>query len=171
MSVRHLYYGYERVARRLVEGVRDLDAEALALGPPNWPVWAIASHVAGTRVYWLCRVAGEPGWEATPFARSDDGREDHLDHPRSAAELVAALESTWPIVAAALDRWTEPMLVEKVERRWGDVVQHHSRASIPTRLATHEGFHTGEVSVILGSHGLPPVDPWDRPNPDPDPVG
>ena len=71
MSVRHLYYGYARVARRLVDGVRELDAEALALGPPNWPICAIASHVAGTRVFWLCRVAGELGSEATPFADSD----------------------------------------------------------------------------------------------------
>jgi len=170
MSVRHLYYGFERVARRLVDGVRDLDTEALALGPPNWPVWAIASHVAGTRVYWLCRVAGEPGSEGTPFAGSDDGWEDRLDHPRTAVELVEALESTWPIVAAALDRWTDSMLTEKFERRFRDVVQYHSRASILTRLATHEGFHTGEVSAILGSQGLPAVDPWDRPNPDPDPV-
>ena len=170
MSVRHLYYGYERVARRLADGVRDLDAQALALGPPGWPVWAIAAHVAGSRVYWLCRVAGEAGAEARPFAGSDDGWEDNLDQPRSAGELVDALESTWSIVAGALDHWTEPMLAGSFERRWGDAVQHHTRASILTRLATHEAFHTGEVSAILGSHGLPAVDPWDRPNPDQDPL-
>ena len=170
MSVRYLYYGYERVARRLVDGVRDLDAETLALGPEGWPIWAIAAHVAGTRVYWLCMMAGEPGREGTPFAASDEGWEDHLDHPRSAAELVSALETTWPIVAGALDRWTEPMLREKFERRMGDAVQHHSRASILTRLATHEGFHVGEISAILGSHGRPAMDPWDRPNPDVDPA-
>lgn len=170
MSVRHLYYGYERIHRRLVDGVRDLDDKTLALGPGSWPIWAIAAHVAGTRVYWLCQVAGEPGRDGTPFAGSEDGWEDDLEHPRAAAELVGALESTWPIVAGALDGWIEPMLREKFERRWADVVQQHSRASILTRLATHEAFHTGEVSAILGSHGLPGVDPWDRPNPDVDPA-
>ncbi len=170
MSVRHLYHGYERIGRRLVDGIRDLDAEALALGPPGWPVWAIASHVASTRVYWLCRVAGEPGLESTPFADADDGWEDDLDHVRSAGELLHALESTWPVVAAALDGWTEPMLIEKFTRRRNDEVQEHSRASILTRLATHEAFHTGEISAILGSHGLAAVDPWDGPNPDPDPI-
>lgn len=166
MSVRHLYYGYERIARRLVDGIRDLDTETLALGPAGWPIWAIAAHVAGSRIYWLCVMAGEPGRESTPFAASDDGWEDHLDHPRSAGELVDALESTWSIVAGALDGWTEPMLREKFERRWGEAIQHHSRASILTRLATHEGYHLGEISAILGSHGRPGMDPWDRPNPD-----
>jgi len=170
LSVRYLYYGYERLARRLVDGIRDLDSETLALGPEGWPIWAIAAHVAATRVYWLCRVAGEPGLESTPFAASDEGWEDDLGHPRSAAELVGALEATWPIVAGALDGWTEPMLREKFERRWGETVQHHSRASLLTRLATHEGFHVGEISALLGSHGRPAMDPWDRPNPDVDPA-
>lgn len=170
MSVRRLYYGYERIHRRLVEGVRDLDDETLALGPARWPIWAIAAHTAGARVFWLCEVAGEPGRDRTPFADIEDGWEDDLEHPRTAGELVEALESTWLIVAGALDRWTEPMLREKFERRLGDAVQLHSRASILTRLATHDSFHTGEVSAILGSHGLLGVDPWDRPNPDADPA-
>lgn len=170
MSVRHLYYGYERVARRLADGVRNLDGKALALGQPDWPVWAIASHVAAGRVNWFCGVAGEPGSEATPFAASDSGWEFHLDHPRSAGEVVGALESTWRIVAAALDHWTEPMLLETFEVQWEGQTYHHSRASIITRIATHEAFHTGEISSILGSHGLPAVDPWDRPSPDPDPL-
>jgi len=170
MGVRHLYYGWERVARRLVDGVRDLDAEALALGQDNWPVWAIASHVAAGRVEWLCFVAGEPGSRETPFKSSDDHWEFHLDHPRSAAEVVDALESTWRIVAAALDGWTEPMLVQKFEVISDGEIYKQSRASILTRLLTHEAFHTGEVSAILGSNGLPAVDPWDRPSPDPDPL-
>ena len=170
LSVRHLYYGWERVARRLVDGVRDLDAEALALGQTDWPIWAIAAHVAAGRVEWLCGVAGEPGRETTPFIDADDHWEFHLDHPRSAREVVEALESTWRIVAAALDNWTEPMLIEKVELRESDVIYHQSRASILVRLLTHDTFHTGEVSAVLGSHGLTAVDPWDRPSPEPDPL-
>jgi hypothetical protein len=86
------------------------------------------------------------------------------------ALAAEALESTWRIVAAALDNWTEPMLVEKVELREGDVIYHQSRASILVRLMTHDTFHTGEVSAVLGSHGLTGVDPWDRPSPEPDPL-
>lgn len=166
LSVRHLYHGYERIARRLEDGIRALDAETLALGPPGWPIWAIAAHVAGSRVHWLCSVAGEPGRENTPFVQSDEGWEDDLSRPRSGFELAAALQTTWRVVGGALDGWTEPMLGQTVERRWGEAVQHHSRASILTRLATHEGFHVGEISAILGGHGLPAMDPWDRPNPE-----
>ena len=145
MSVRHLYYGWERVARRLVDGVRDLDDHALALGQSDWPVWAIAAHAAAGRVEWLCGVAGEPGRDTTPFIDERDHWEFDLDHPRSASEVVEALETTWRIVAAALDNWTEKMLVEKSEIREGDVVYRHSRASILVRLMTHDTFHTGEV--------------------------
>jgi uncharacterized damage-inducible protein DinB len=88
------------------------------------------------------------------------GWEDDLDHPRSAAELVMALDSTWGIVDRLLDRWTPEMLEETVERFYGDERQVHSRASILQRLLTHEAYHCGELSQTLGIHGLPQIDLW-----------
>jgi uncharacterized damage-inducible protein DinB len=41
----------------------------------------------------------------------------------------------------------------------------HTRASILNRLVTHEAFHGGEISQLLGVHGLPPIDLWRRPSP------
>jgi hypothetical protein len=32
------------------------------------------------------------------------------------------------------------------------------------RLITHDAFHSGEISEILGVHGLPAIDLW-RPSP------
>jgi len=168
MSLWSLYEGWERVHLRLVDGVRGLDVETLALSRVDgWPVWAIAAHVSGGRVYWLCEVLKEAGREATPFGAGEDGWEDHPEHPRSAQELVRALETSWAIVASCLDHWTPAMLAEKFERQYGDQVQSHSRSSVLTRMMTHDAFHTGEVSLILGSYGLGGVDPWDRPPPPP----
>jgi hypothetical protein len=134
---------------------------AIRPAPDGWPIWAIVGHTAAARVYWLCGVVGEPGAETTPFADPNgEGWEDDLGHPRSAAELVGALETTWAIVDRCLDRWTPESLQDTVERVYGDQRQVHSRASIVQRLLTHEAYHCGELSLTLGIHDLPQIDLW-----------
>lgn len=165
-TIRPFYADWDAYHRHLVDAVRGLTAEQLALraAPDQWPIWATVGHLAGGRAYWLCAVAGEPGVERTPFgsldALLDLGWEDDLDRPRSAAELADALETTWSIVAGCLDRWTPAMLDETIIRSYGGVSRPHTRQSILLRLLTHDASHTGEISVVLGMHGLPPVDLW-----------
>jgi len=163
MTIRLFYDRWPQYERRLVDSLRDLAPEQLALraAPEQWPIWAIAGHVAGSRVYWLCHILGEPGAAATPFAERDaDGWEDDLDRPRSAREVVDALEATFTIIDAALDRWTPEMMADTVDRSYGDVRQAHSRTSILQRLLTHEAYHGGEIAIALGSHHLDPTYIW-----------
>ena len=107
-------------------------------------------------------MLGEPGAETTPFTDplSGVGWEDDLNHPRSAAELVEALDTTWAIIDRCLDQWTPALLQEPVERFYGDVRQIHSRSSILQRLLTHEAYHCGELSQTLGIAGQPQIDLW-----------
>ncbi len=107
---------------------------------------------------------GEPGAEATPFTdpATGIGWEDDEAHPRSGAELAWALESTWAVVADCLARWTPAMLPEPLALRFGDVVRYHSRGSILNRLVSHDAFHAGEISQLLGANGLPAIDLWTR---------
>ena len=163
MSIRLFYDRWPQYNRRLVETLRGLDAEQLALRaqPEHWPVWAIAGHLAGSRAYWLCHILGEPGADATPFADPGaDGWEDDLDHPRSAGELVAALESTFAVIEGILDRWTPDDLPVEFERWYGDERQVHSRTSVLQRVLTHEAYHDGEIALALGAHHLDPVYIW-----------
>jgi uncharacterized damage-inducible protein DinB len=163
MSIRGPYDQWSRYARRLTSAVAGLTDEQLGIraSPGHDPIWALAAHTAGTRVYWMCGVLGEPGAETTPWpAASGEGWEDDPDHPRSAGELVMALETSWAIIDGVLDRWTPEMLHETVERRSGTTVQVHSRASILQRMLTHDAFHSGEISQLLGVHGLPEIDLW-----------
>ncbi len=165
-SVASLYPDWPQYARRIRDGVKDLTAEQLALGagPEHAPIWALAAHVAGTRVYWLCGVFEEPGAERTPFASAVTGIgwEDDLDHPRSGDELAMALDSTWEIVRDCLDRWAVDSLDATATRTVNGVGQVHTRASVLNRLFSHDAFHAGEISQLLGSHGLPPIDLWIR---------
>ena len=163
MSIRLFYDRWPQYNRRLVETLRGLDAEQLALRaqPEHWPVWAIAGHLAGSRVYWLCHVLGVPGAEATPFAGPyGDGWEDDLEHPRTAEELVDALESTFAVIDGVLDRWTPEDLGVEFERWYADQRQVHSRTSVLQRLLTHEAYHDGEIALALGAHHLDPVYIW-----------
>jgi uncharacterized damage-inducible protein DinB len=163
MSIRRFYDRWPQYNRRLTEVVGAMTGEQLAIrpGPDVDPIWATVGHTAGARTYWLCTVLGEPGAETTPWPNSNvEGWEDDLSRPRTAAELVMALETTWAIIDGILDRWTPDMLDETVERRSGDAIQVHSRASIVQRLLTHEAYHCGELSQTLGIHGLPQIDLW-----------
>jgi len=146
-----------------VETVASLSPDQLALrpAPDLWPIWATAAHLAGTRVYWLCVVAGEPGAERTPFTDSaNEGWEDDLDHPRGPGELVFALESSWAIVAGCLERWTPEMLDTEFFRERDGQTQVHTRQSMLMRLITHDASHAGEISQTLGMHGGNELDLW-----------
>ena len=158
-----LYAGWSLVNESLIAALAPLTADQLALpiGSPTWPVWASTSHLAGARVFWLCGIFGEPGRETTPFQdASGFGWEDDLGHPRSAEELVGALRSTWKIVQRCLDTWTLESLDQEARRHGATTVQIHTRQSVLMRLVTHDAFHSGEISLALGSNGLGAIDPW-----------
>ncbi|HTJ59602.1 MAG TPA: DinB family protein [Candidatus Saccharimonadales bacterium] len=162
-SVAPFYEGWHLVNESLVAALAPLTAEQLALpiGSAAWPIWASASHVAGGRVYWLCHIFKEPGADTTPFTDPTGlGWEDDLSHPRSADELVDALGSSWKIVERCLATWTLDTMDHQVHRTSGSVVRTHTRQSVLMRMLTHDAFHSGEISLVLGSNGLGAIDPW-----------
>jgi uncharacterized damage-inducible protein DinB len=166
-TIAPLYAGWHLANEALIAAVEPLTGEQLALpqGSP-WPIWALVSHIAGARVYWLCHVFGEPGVETTPFTDPNAGWEDDPAHPRSAAELVGALRSTWRIVERCLATWTPESLSTTAQRVRGERVQLHTRQSVLMRMITHDAYHCGEIAMTLGAHGLGgtspngPIDMW-----------
>ena len=162
-SLSFLYDGWQKANSRLVDGVRDLTPEQLAFAPaPSaWPIWALAAHTAGTRVYWLCGIFKEPGADTTPFPdASGYGWEDDPATPRRSDELVMALETSWRIVERCLRTWQPAALAEEFTRVIAGKTQIHTRQSVLMRMITHDAFHSGEISSILGTHGLPEIDLW-----------
>ena len=163
MSIHTTYDMWPQYNRRLREIIGAMTTEQLAIrpSPAGWPIWATVGHTAGARTYWLCDIVGEPGAETTPFPPgSEVGWEDELDHPRTADELIEALDSTFRIIESCLDRWTPEMLTDTIRREYGGNVQVHTRSSILQRLLTHDAYHCGELSQTLGIHGLPQIDLW-----------
>ena len=159
-----MFEGWQRIQAHLVNRLPTLGPEELQLRatPDGWPIWAIVSHLAGARVYWLCGVFKEAGAETTPFADPfGEDWEDRLDVPRRSDELVFAVESSWQIVQSCLEQWTPDILGETFIRDYEGSVQRHTRHSVLTRLLMHDAFHCGEASFLLGIHGLASMDPWE----------
>jgi len=165
-SVAPLYLdGWRRFHDWLAATVKGLSEEQLQwrAAEPVMPIWGATAHVAGARVYWLCDVFKETRIGETPYSGVTVGWEDDVAHPRSVEELVWALESSWQIVLATLQRWTPDMMAEEFTRTRNGELQHHSRQSVITRLVTHDAFHVGEISQTLGMHGFVDIDPWSSP--------
>jgi hypothetical protein len=165
-SAATLFPDWPQYAARVRDAVRDLTEDQLAIsaGPGHDPIWALAAHTAGARIYWLCGVFGEPGAARTPFPDplSGVGWEDDLSHPRTGAEVAWALDSSFDVVRDVLERWSVDELAMTATRTWDGVTQVHSRASVLDRMLTHDAFHAGEISQLLGLHALPAIDLWAR---------
>ena len=162
-SIAPFYEGWRLANDTLIAALEQLTPEQLALpvGSPTWPIWASVSHLAGARVFWLCQIFKEPGAATTPFTDPGGfGWEDDLTHPRDAAELVGALASTWNIIERTLATWTPETLAQEARRVGPGVVQIHTRQSVLWRLITHDAFHSGEISLALGSNRLGALDMW-----------
>lgn len=169
VSLEAVYGDWRRYNALVVAALGKMSEEELALraaaadatSSTHWPIWAIAGHAAGMRVYWLCDVMGAPGAERTPFTEAaTSGWEDDLGHPRSAVELVTAWTSTWDIVEWVLRIWTPVMLDEVVRRTRRGEEERFTRRSLLLRLITHEAYHVGEIALIQGIHDRPQIDLW-----------
>ena len=75
---------------------------------------------------------------------------------------AVSVETPGAIIERCLDTWTPDMLEVEFERRYGDSVQLHTRRSILLRLLSHDAYHSGEISQLLGLHDLPAIDLWAR---------
>ena len=165
LTIRPAYSNWPRYNQRLRAVVAAMTDEQLAIRPSDdrWPLWASIGHVACQRVFWLCDFAGEPGAETTPFtnAGSDCPGDDDLEHVLSPAALAAALDSTFRIVDACLDRWTLEMLDDVLRRPEWDDSWVHTRGAVIQRVFSHDVYHCAELNEALGIAGLPQVELWD----------
>jgi uncharacterized damage-inducible protein DinB len=163
--------GWEHYQSLLLGSIRELSQEQVALRPAPglWAVWQLAGHMAGSRSYWFQDVLGEGDRAVRDMFRvssttvpdlplEDAGWEDDGDHPRSAAELVEGLTRTWAMIDDCLRRWTPDDLAVEFSRQRSSGTQTFTRAWVVWHLIEHDLHHGGEISLILGSHGIPALD-------------
>jgi uncharacterized damage-inducible protein DinB len=162
------WLGYQRL---LLGALGPLTGEQLSSRTASfqWTVWQLASHMAGSRAYWFHDVLGEGDPAVREMFRvesitvpdlplEDAGWEDDEDHPRSAAEIVEAFDLTWTMIEDCLRRWTADDLAIEVSRRRRSGTQTFTRQWVVWHLIEHDLHHGGEISQILGSHGVSALD-------------
>jgi uncharacterized damage-inducible protein DinB len=171
LTLTRFYRGWEAGNANVVKSLRSLTNDQLQLrpAPGQWAIWQLAAHTAGARAYWFGHL-GESEEELAPLLgdpQTGMGWEDVEDHPRSADELAWAFETTWKMIEDRLGCWTPDILDDRFSRELGSWAgplagqrQGFSRQDVIWRLIAHDGQHSGEISLILGMHGLPPVEFW-----------
>jgi hypothetical protein len=102
----------------------------------------IAEHIVVGRALHLHRTLSEGAAELTPLLRWEDAD----DPPHTAAEIVHGLDLTWRFITGCLMRGSPTDVIPKEEvpilqTIWG--------------LLDHDLPHAGELSLLLGAHGLP----------------
>lgn len=163
--------GWANHQRLLVQALRDLTDDQLTFrtAPHQWTVWQLAGHLAGSRAYWFHDVLGEGDPTTRDLFRvaqstipdvplEDAGWEDDEDHPRGSAEIIDALERTWTMIDDGLRRWGPVDLTTEFTRRRRSGTQTFTRGWVIWHVAEHDIHHGGEISQILGSHGVTGLD-------------
>ena len=158
------YSGWGSFQKNLVRMIAPLSREQLALpaGAHHWSVGTVLQHLAANRVWWFQLWMGEGSPDLAPIAHWDPA--DPVEQaPLDTPELVAGLEASWQMIADALACWTAddlgqtfppPAVMSQAEREmFGEL----SRRWIIWHVLEHEIMHTGELSLALGSYGLPGI--------------
>jgi uncharacterized damage-inducible protein DinB len=167
-ALRPFYDGWARYQQLVIDALHDLTPDQLGLrtAPHQWAVWQLAGHVAGSRAFWFHDILGEGEPAVRDLFRverttvpgvslEDAGWEDVQDEPRSAEDVIEALTRTWSLIDDCLRRWTPDDLAVIFERG----SRTHHRGWIVWHVMEHDIHHGGEISQILGSHGLVGLDP------------
>ena len=155
------FAGWGRYNELLERAISPLNADQLSLRAANdlWSVRRLASHIVSVRSWWFNAWMGEGGEDLAGFADYDEGDKAGS---RDAAAIVEALNRSWSSVEASLRGWTEDDLAKEFQRPAPNAQRGRpwrTRQYIVWHVAEHDVFHGGEISLILGMHGLAGIDP------------
>lgn len=149
-----LYPGWDHYQDVLIQMIAPLSLEQLALrsAPHLRSVGQNCLHIIGARARWshLMMDLGDEAFGAYC-------RWDARDAPaRDATELADGLRQSWQVLLDALARWTVSDLeftYPNTEPEPGEP-EVFTRAWIVWHLIEHDIHHGGEISQILGMHGI-----------------
>lgn len=143
---------------RLKEALEPLTVEQLALraAPDLRSIGENAMHIVGCRAFWFSVILGEDGGEEMKLY--EDWNESALELGASvpiAAELARGLDYTWQFMAACLERWSPADMQRTFPDELDGKPVELSHAWVVWRVLQHDLHHGGEISIILGMHGIP----------------
>jgi uncharacterized damage-inducible protein DinB len=157
MTLTQVFYAeWKRYQDHIKEAIAPLTAGQLRLSaaPTLRPLGENVAHIIATRVGWFNNYMQENDPQIAPLRSWDDP--DQPQPERSAAELVAGMDTSWLFMQDRLDRWTPADLAHTFphdDPAWRDRYVT-SRSWVVWHVLEHDLHHGGEVSLTLGIHGL-----------------
>jgi uncharacterized damage-inducible protein DinB len=150
------YADWDGCNQRIVKMMAPLTPAQLLLrsAPHMWHVSGQAAHIVGVRAFWIHQIMHEGPPEIAGWLGFDDGPESD----RTAERIVLGLNATWDMIAAMLARCTEADLDDTFERVYPERVKTYTRQALIMRVLTHDAQHAGEISQVLGMHGVTGLD-------------
>ncbi|MBX3050638.1 MAG: DinB family protein [Caldilineaceae bacterium] len=147
-----LFAGWDVHHQRIVKMIGPLTPEQLLLrsAPQMWHVSVLAAHIIGARAFWFHEIMREGPAGIAHWSGLDDVDES----ARTVERLVQGLDETWAMIAGMLERCTPDDLGTTFERVYPTHTRRFTRQSLILRVLTHDAHHAGEISQILGMHGV-----------------
>jgi uncharacterized damage-inducible protein DinB len=151
-----IYESWRGYNGRLQKCIAPLTGEQLLLQPAShlWPLSQVVQHIISVRA----------GWFSATLQDADTVMEEYMlwgqrDSPgRSAAELVRGLGETWAFIESRLQRWTPAECAVTFPDEMDGQTYQVSRSWVIYHVLEHDLHHGSEVSLILGMHGLQPLE-------------
>jgi uncharacterized damage-inducible protein DinB len=147
-----IYEGWLTYQATLIKALTPLTSEQLTqrVAPELRSVGEIAAHMVAVRARWFYLLMDEGGDTFEIL-----GGWDRRDAPaRSAAELVSGLEATWSGMHEAIARWSESEWAMTWPGEDDSEPELLTRPWVIWHLIEHDLHHGGEISIILGAHGV-----------------
>ncbi|MCA9954438.1 MAG: DinB family protein [Anaerolineales bacterium] len=151
-----IYENWREYNKKLCTCIAPLTQEQLSLQPAAhmWPLGQMVQHIISVRA----------GWFSGTLQEDDEVMNAYMywgqrDSPtRSPAELVQGLKGTWSFIEARLQRWSPEECAQTFPDEWDGKVYELSRSWVIYHVMEHDMHHGGEVSLLLGMHGLDALD-------------
>ena len=158
LPIPQFYPGWEIYQQKLIAAIAPLTAENLEVRaePHLWSVSIIVRHIIGARARWFHEWM-EEGSDSDDMRKFLGWDDDTNAHPL-ASELVLGLAATWQIIHSALQRRTTADMDQLFHNPWNPARPDRTRQWIIWHVLEHDIHHGGEVSIILGAHGLAAID-------------
>ncbi|HEX6779442.1 MAG TPA: DinB family protein [Ktedonobacterales bacterium] len=157
-SLAQCYKGWDLYQQQLMTAIAPLSPDQLTLraAPQLRALGPQVAHMIATRARWLHLDLHEGGAELDDLMGWDGWTQDRgwiEPSVRTTAELVRGLETTWQVIQAALERWTIADLEEVFPPTFPGE-DSFTRQFVIWHLIEHDLHHGGELSFVLGMHGL-----------------
>jgi uncharacterized damage-inducible protein DinB len=163
-SLAAIFDGWDGFQTSLVHAIAPLTPAQLRWHPAGdlRTVGQLARHISLGRLTWFLRMdapgSADLAAQITSWQTDSDGNrhiaEDAIAITEDPAELVRWLESTWGMIAATLDQWQVADLSRTYRHTWNGTAYANSVQWTIWRILTHDVYHGGELSLMLGMQGI-----------------